>query len=121
MVVESSEAGFCDSSWKGGKIYLNVNGTLADTIPYGFKKYIYCVPSDKINVKADRFRLQSSNSNGVCIQNLSIYGQTIRVGASNDQSSFWIDENQNRCSSNYMKTSQITIQNGEVISSKCKG
>ena len=71
--------------------------------------------------KNDKFQLQSSNSDGVCISSLEMNGKQILVGKQNNQKTFWLDGDQNRCQTDSMITSQITIQNGQILSSKCKG
>ena len=55
----------------------------------------------------------------MCITGLYIDGRQILVGKNTDQPSFWIDGNSFRCQDDNMKLSQITIQNGEIISSDC--
>ena len=60
----------------------------------------------------DRFQLESTTTNGVCITSLSVDGKQLLVGKNNDKQSFWIDSNQNDCLDDWMGTSQITIQNG---------
>ena len=60
----------------------------------------------------DRFQLESTITNGVCITSLSVDGKQLFVGKNNDKQSFWIDSNQNDCLDDWMGTSQITIQNG---------
>lgn len=100
---------------------MNVNGVQKDIIPSRFQEYRYCLSSDQLNVEKDQIRLQSSNADGVCIQSLSVFGKKIRYGVSQDLSRFWIDGNQNSCSIKNMISSQVTIQNGEIISSKCEG
>lgn len=121
MVVQSSGKAPCDRYWPGGKIFVNVNGVQKGIIPSRFQEYRYCLSSDQVNVEKDQIRLQSSNTNGVCIQSLSVFGKKIRYGVSQDLSRFWIDGNQNSCSIKNMISSQVTIQNGEIISSKCEG
>ena len=64
-------------------------------------------------------QLQSSNLNNVCIKKLFIGGKQIFVGEFNNQSHFVIDANNNLCSEDKMITSEITVRNGDVISSEC--
>ena len=121
MVVKSNENPPCNSFWQGGKIYINLNGQRKATIPAGFRNFQYCLSSDEIDIEHDRVQLKSSNNDNVCIESLIINGKQIFVGALNNQPSFIIDGNQNYCKLNKMVTAHITIQNGQVISSKCKG
>ena len=119
----------CNKYWSGKEIYLHINGKHHRTLDKGFREFTYCLSADDFNIKNDIVQLKSSNTNGVCISSLSINGKKILVGKvrkvlvgkNNDQSSFWIDGNQNRCHDDSMITSQITIQNGRVTSSECKG
>ena len=121
MVVKSNENPPCNSFWRGGKIYINFNGQRKATIPSGFRNFQYCLSSDEIDIENDRIQLKSSNNDNVCIKSLIIDGKQIFVGALKNQQSFIIDGNQNYCNHIKMSTSQITIRNGQVISSKCKG
>ena len=121
MIVKSSQNPPCNSFWQGGKIYININGQRKATIPAGFRNFQYCISSDEIDIENDRIQLKSTNNDNVCIESLIIDGKQIFVGAINDQPSFIIDGNQNYCKQTKMVTSQITIRNGQVISSKCKG
>ena len=90
-------------------------------MPAGFSEFEYCVNNDDVDVANDEFQLQSTSDNGVCITSLSINGNQLRVGLSNNLQSFWIDSDEAFCLDNFMGSSQITIRNGQVISSTCKG
>ena len=50
-----------------------------------------------------------------------VNGVQLFFGKLEQNSSFWIDGDQNHCSVKFMSTRHITIQNGTVISSRCKG
>ena len=100
---------------------MNVNGVQKSIIPSRFKEHRYCLSSNQVNVEKDQIQLQSSSKDGVCIQNLMVFGKKIHYGVSNDLSRFWIDGNHNSCRNDNMVSSQVTIQNGEIISSKCEG
>ena len=50
---------------------------------------------------------------------LVVNDKKMLVGQDGDQQSFWIDGNGQRCSSDSMSTTEITIQNGNVVSSEC--
>ena len=121
MIVKSNENPPCNSFWQGGEIFINKNDEQIATIPSGFRNFQYCLSSNVIDIKNDRIQLKSSNNDNVCIESLIINGKQIFVGALNNQPSFIIDGNQNYCKLNKMVTAHITIQNGQVISSKCKG
>jgi len=90
-------------------------------MPAGFSEFEHCLNNDDVDVANDEFQLQSTSGNGVCITSLSINGNPILVGASNNLQSFWIDSDGPYCLDNSMISSQITIRNGQVISSTCKG
>ena len=90
-------------------------------MPAGFSEFEHCLNNDDVDVANDEFQLQSTSDNGVCITSLSINGNQLRVGLSNNLQSFWIDSDEAYCLDNFMSSSQITIRNGQVISSTCKG
>ena len=120
FLIKSSGNYPCDSRWQGGKIFININGLRKKIIPSGFTEFEYCLSHDEYDVANDRFQLQSSNNNDVCIESLYANGTQIFVGTLNDQASFIMKKNSNTCQFDKMVTSQIMIQNGQVKSSKCK-
>ena len=69
----------------------------------------------------DRFQLQSTNNDGVCISNFQVNGTQIFVGPENNQTSFWIDQNDLSCDNQKIGTRALTVQNGQVIFSECRG
>ena len=73
-----------------------------------------------IDIANDELQFQSSSGDGVCITSLSIDNIPLFVGKNKNLPSFWIDENDPYCLDDFMSTSQITIQNGQAISSLCK-
>ena len=117
----------------GDEIAVKHNGETIATIPKGFTEFEYCLDAENVTMN-DVFQLESLAScdwhcygrictwgcNGVCITSLSIGGGQVLVGENNDLTSFWIDGDQNYCMDDFMSSSQIKIQNGQVISSKCK-
>ena len=107
--------------WQGGEIYLNINDERQRIIPSGFKRYEYCLPSEQVDVETDRIQLLSSNNDGVCILSLFVNEIQILVGPGNNQTMFWMDRNELECGSRKIATSEITIRNGQVITSICKG
>ena len=107
--------------WDGSEIIIKHNGQTIATMPAGFSEFEHCLNNDDVDVANDEFQLQSTSNNGVCITGLSINGNQLRVGLSNNLQSFWIDSDQAHCLDNSMGSSQITIRNGQVISSTCKG
>ena len=119
MLIKSNGQPPCTDHWRGGEIYLKINGELHITLDEGFEEEEYCLPMHQVDIENDQFQLQSSSDNGVCISSFEVNGQQLYVGNSNSQTFFWIDEDQNRCDDERMSTSQITVQNGKVISSKC--
>ena len=74
-----------------------------------------------VDVTNDEFQLQITGNDGVCITSLFINGKLLLVGENNNSQNFWIDGDQNYCPGDFMITSQITIQNGQVVESVCKG
>ena len=97
------------------------NGHTIAALPEGFREFEHCLSLDDVDVANDEFQLQSTSGNGVCITSLSINGNPILVGASNNLQNFWIDSDEPDCLDNFMSSSQITIRNGQVISSTCQG
>ena len=97
------------------------NGHTIAALPEGFREFEHCLSLDDVDVANDEFQLQSTSGNGVCITSLSINGNPLLVGGSNNLQNFWIDSNEPYCLDHFMSSSQITIRNGQVISSTCKG
>ena len=74
------------------------------------------------DIKNDRFTLLAGGSDGVCINSLHVNNEKILVGKNNDLSNFVFDrDNQNVCLDNLMRTSFLTIQNGQVVETICNG
>ena len=75
--------------------------------------------------KDDSFTLLAGGADGVCINSLHVNNEKILVGKNNDLSNFELDQvNQHEepvCLDNLMRTSSLTIQNGQVVESICKG
>ena len=63
-------------------------------MPAGFSEFEHCLNNDDVDVDNDEFQLQSTSGNGVCITSLSINGNPILVGVSNNLQSFWIDSDE---------------------------
>ena len=108
-------------NWDGDEIDFNVNGERQGLLEGEFNKFEFCRRWDEVDVENDQFQLQSKGDDGVCITSLTVNGNEMLVGKLNDQPSFWIDGNQNHCRDGSMSTPQITIKNGKVLSSSCKG
>ena len=121
VVVKSSEKNPCNAFWKGDELSLNFNGQRKAIIPKGFRNFQYCISSNQVDIVNDRIQLQSTKNDGVCIESFFVNSKQILVGAMHDQPSFVIDADQNSCNRKKMTTSEITIQNQTVTSSKCKG
>ena len=68
----------------------------------------------------DIFELQSTSGDGVCITSLSFNKKQLLVGESNNLERFWFDSDQNFCMDDFMSSSLIKIQNGQIIYSSCK-
>ena len=107
--------------WAGSEIIIKHNGHTIATMPAGFREFEHCLNIDDVDVTNDEFQLQSTSDDAVCITSLSINRNPLLVGKSNNLQNFWIDSNEPYCSDHFMSSSQITIRNGQVISSTCKG
>ena len=57
----------------------------------------------------------------MCISSLHVNNQQIFVGRNDDIAKFAIDGDRSVCLANQMSTPLLTIQNGEVVTSACKG
>ena len=77
------------------------------------------------DIENDRFTLLAGGTNGVCINSLHVNNEKILVGKNNDLSNFEFDQvghyEKPVCLENLMRTSSLTIQNGQVVESICKG
>ena len=89
-------------------------------MPAASTEFEYCLDMDDIDLSNDKFQLQSSSADGVCITSLSINSKQLFVGKNNNLPIFWIDGNDQYCLDDFMSSSQITIQNGQIYSSVCK-
>ena len=79
----------------------------------------------EVDIENDRFTLLAGGTDGVCINSLYVNNEKILVGKNNDLSNFEFDQvNQYEepvCLENLMRTSSLTIQNGQAVESICKG
>ena len=95
------------------------------TIPSGFQNFEYCIAVDDLDIENDDFKFFASGSDGVCITSLHVDGKQLFVGKNDDLTSFvFARPNQGEsfvCLSDKMKTPSLTIKNGKVIQSQCKG
>ena len=57
----------------------------------------------------------------VCISSLRLNNEQIFVGKNDDLSHFAFDNDGLACKADRMTTPLLTIQNGTVVSSRCKG
>ena len=124
-VTSSNDESLCQNvipngpnSWAGSDIVIKHNGVNVATMPAASTEFEYCL--DDIDIAVDELQLQSSSEDGVCITSLSINSNQLFVGKNNNLTSFWIDGNDQYCLDDFMSTSQITLQNEQVISSICK-
>ena len=111
----------CHTGWNGNAIRLKHNGNTIATIPAGFTVFEHCLNMDDVDVTNDKFQLQSTGNNEVCITSLRINQNLIYAGENNHLRNFWIGGDDPYCFGNFMTSSQITIRNGRVISSACTG
>ena len=121
LAPDGTPLGGSHEDWAGADIIIKHNGNTIATIPTGFREFKHCLHIDDVDVTNDEFQLQSTSWDGICITSLLINRNPILVGENNNLQSFWIDSDQPYCSDEYMSSSQIMIQNGQVISSTCKG
>ena len=125
--ITSSDNQPCGQYFEGGEVYLNINDERKATIPEKFRYFQYCLPSKEVDILNDRFQLQSSTTDGVCIFSLHINGTQILNGRNNNQTAFVLDKNSYRCDKVVndvqllMTGPDITIQNNQVTSTQCKG
>ena len=67
----------------------------------------------------------AGGEDGVCINSLHVNNEQILVGKNNDLSNFEFDQESwddpQVCRDDIMRTSYLTIQNGQVIGSVCEG
>ena len=117
---QHARSGAGPNDWAGGDIAIKHNGETVATMPRGFKEFEYCLDMDDVDVCKDKFQLQSSSGDGVCITSLSINNLQLFVGKNNNLPSFWIDGNDQFCLKDFISTSQIIIRSEQVISSLCK-
>ena len=79
----------------------------------------------EVDIENDRFTLLAGGSDSVCINSLHVNNEKILVGKNNDLSNFEFNQvNQHEepvCLENLMRTSSLTIQNGQVVESICNG
>ena len=57
----------------------------------------------------------------LCISNLKLNNETIKIGRYNDLKKFRFSQKNQECRNDFMSTSKIQIRGKEVISSRCKG
>ena len=117
----SNPDGTGQKHWAGSDIIIKHNGHTIATMPAGFREFEHCLNIDVVDITNDEFQLQSTSGNAVCITSLSINRKPLLVGENNNLQSFWIDSDETFCLDNFMSSSEITIRNGQVISSSCKG
>ena len=103
----------------GDPIPFKYNGEIVSWLSRGFTWFEYCLDMDEVDVANDKFQLQSDGTDGTCISSLSIDYNQLLVGKHRNLTSFWIDGNDQYCLDDFMSTSEITIQDGQVYSSLC--
>ena len=108
------------ASWHGGAIELLHNGDVVATLPTRGQQLEYCLPIDEVDVANDQFEFKSTTTDGVCITSLTVNNEQLLVGQNDDQSTFWLDQNENHCLDSNMAGKSLTVQNGEIYYSECK-
>ena len=77
---------------------------------------------DDVDIENDKFKLLAGGSDGVCINSLHVNNNQMLVGKNNDMTSFDFDRPDSPgCRDHAVKTSSLTIQNGQVVESECTG
>ena len=112
-LCQHAAAGAGPSNWEGGDMKLK-HGFDVVTLSAGFTNFEHCF--DNVDID-DSIILESTSEDGGCITGLFSDGNQLLVGKNNDLRSFWIDNNNPYCLDNFMSTSQIVIQNGQVVHS----
>ena len=108
------------ASWQGGAIELLYNGEVVGTLPTKSRELEYCRPIDEVDIANDLFEFQSTTNDGVCITSLTVNNEKLLVGTGDDQSTFWLDQDDAHCTDDSMSGTSLTIQNGQVYHSECK-
>ena len=96
----------------GGHIKIKLNGETIAEMENGE----HCL--DNVTTY-DIIQLQRT-SDGTCISSLSINNNQLLFGENNDLQYFWFHPEDEYCSDDFMSSSLIEIQNGQIISSACK-
>ena len=119
----SSSSNCAAGSWDGNPITLFHNNVEKAKIPAAFRDFHYCI--EEVDIENDRFTFLAGGEDGVCINSLHVNNEQILVGKNNDLTKFEIDQpdqfEKPACLDNEMRTSSLTIQNGQVVESICKG
>ena len=115
------------ASWHGGAIELLYNDEVVGTLPTRGQELEYCRPLDETKTD-DFYKFQSTTSDGVCITSLTTCARghnynscsEVLVGSNDDQSTFWLDQDDAHCTDNSMSGASLTLQNGAIYHSECK-
>ena len=111
MVIKTSRNEPCTELWGDSQIHININGQRNDTFDSAFTEHEFCSPTSKVNILHDTFQMQSSGTDGFCIESLFV----------NDKEILGPNSSQNNCRDVRMPTSEITIKNDQIIYFECKG
>ena len=111
MVINLSTDEPCQGDWSGGEINIYFNFQLINTIQSSFTEHKYCQPLNQINLTSDIFQLQSTDSYGFCVENLSV----------NEKQLLGSNSTQNNCGHIGMFTSELKIRDDKIIYFECKG
>jgi len=119
--IESSKDNCTSGTYTGSPIGLFHNNVEKATIPSKFEQFSFCLPLNYVNIENDQFKLHMKKRDGVCISSLRLNNKQILVGKNDDLSHFSFDNDGITCKANQMVTPLLTIKNGTVVSSICKG
>ena len=90
-----------------------------------FIDFQYCIAQNDIDIENDNLKFFATGNDGVCITSLHVDNRQIYVGKNDNLTSFeFARPNQGEsfaCHEDKLITSLLTINNGEVIQSQCKG
>ena len=103
-----------------GGIVLKYNNDLIASLTNGFQDFQYCSKLTSNELEKSYFQLKSTTAYDFRITGLFWNGTKLLVGKNGDNQSFWLNQNKTMCLDNKMITDEITIKNGNVITSSCK-
>ena len=86
-----------------------------------FTDFEYCIAKNDIDIENDTFKFFATGTDAVCIRSLFVGNKQIFVGKHDNLAGFLFNQRNNVCREDKMETSSLTVKNGTVIKSECKG